>query len=608
MSEFTGYTDLPVETLEQDKFNLSKYVTGLGKFILECDTPMTISIQGDWGSGKTSMMKMIQNNLGDKILPIWFNTWQFSQFSLGNSLAISMIDVLLRELGGDTTVLDKIANGASTALKNAFFTALELTAGSRATGKIENLIDSYSSTNCVNEIKTLKQQFENATNSKSKRVVVFVDDLDRLDPAKAIELLEVLKIFLDCKNCVFILAVDYEIVTLGIRQKYGDTINAAKGKSFFEKIIQLPFKMPVASYDIEKYTRSMMEKMQISESFSKSGDNLELFINLIKNSVGLNPRGMKRLFNTYRLLYNVLPTENQEPSVTATQKVRENFLRQRILFAAVCMQMSFESVYDYLSAGNIDTDILEHMNEIDAKAVRHFLKRRSESSNIEVSSEELLDILFDSKIPFEELSFQLQKFPKFIKNFILAIHTEKDDKISDKELKIFRDIMRSASITSVNSGNNIEPSNQMIERRQKNREIVKKTNAELSKSIGEFIMPQTKSNNAMSSEAIGYYIFKHSDKEYHFRYVLDSDENKNFTVSIYLNGMNQDAQQFYKSMGNNPLKYEQTPVMNVEPGWYFYDDIFKFSGNDELVIESASQKITDAYNRLQNLLNSLSKF
>ena len=79
--------------------------------------------------------------------------------------------------------------------------------------------------------------------------------------------------------------------------------------------------MPVAGYDIKAYTRSMMKKMRISESFSKSGDNLELFVNLIKDPLGLNPRGKKRLFNTYRLFYNVLPTENQAISSTATQKV-----------------------------------------------------------------------------------------------------------------------------------------------------------------------------------------------------------------------------------------------------------------------------------------------
>lgn len=55
-------------------------------------------------------------------------------------------------------------------------------------------------------------------------MVIFVDDLDRLQPAKAVELLEVLKVFLDCEKCVYVLAVDYEVVTQGIKQKFGDLL------------------------------------------------------------------------------------------------------------------------------------------------------------------------------------------------------------------------------------------------------------------------------------------------------------------------------------------------------------------------------------------------
>ena len=55
-----GCTDKPVENVTEDCFNVSTYVDGLCTFIKTCETPMTISIQGDWGSGKTSMMNMIK--------------------------------------------------------------------------------------------------------------------------------------------------------------------------------------------------------------------------------------------------------------------------------------------------------------------------------------------------------------------------------------------------------------------------------------------------------------------------------------------------------------------------------------------------------------------
>lgn len=109
---------------------------------------------------------------------------------------------------------------------------------------------------------------------------------DRLQPGKAVELLEVLKLFLECRNCVFVIAVDYDVVARGIRQKYGEDVSDEKGKSFFDKIIQLPFKVPVAQYDIKNYVRKMLSDMNISVT----DEEIELFKNLIQTSIGLNPR------------------------------------------------------------------------------------------------------------------------------------------------------------------------------------------------------------------------------------------------------------------------------------------------------------------------------
>ena len=55
-----GVTDAPLLSMDEDLFSVKPYVTGLSSFINTCETPMTISIQGDWGSGKTSMMNMIK--------------------------------------------------------------------------------------------------------------------------------------------------------------------------------------------------------------------------------------------------------------------------------------------------------------------------------------------------------------------------------------------------------------------------------------------------------------------------------------------------------------------------------------------------------------------
>ena len=174
-----------------------------------------------------------------------------------------------------------------------------------------------------------------------------MDDLDRLQPEKAVELLEVLKVFLDCENCVYILAVDYEVVTQGIKKKFGDFVGEQKGKSFFDKIIQLPFKMPVAQYDISKYVGDMLVKMNIEADENLVAD----YVSLISLSVGCNPRSMKRLFNTYLLLDIIL-----KGKFSKAEKDRVNLL----LFAIICMQTEFENLYRYIVSSRdvIDADLL----------------------------------------------------------------------------------------------------------------------------------------------------------------------------------------------------------------------------------------------------------
>ena len=611
MSESTttiGYQDLPVDNLKDDLFNVESYVNGLYRFILNCDTPMTISIQGDWGSGKTSMMNMIKNHLGEKVLPIWFNTWQFSQFQLDNSIAISMIDILLKKLNDNTKDFQKISDRVVNLMKLIAIITTEKAIGSLTASKVGQALDNEYSLNFIDEISSLKEEFQKAVNNKLKkkaydRVVVFIDDLDRLQPLKAIELLEVLKLFLDCKNCVFVLAIDYEVVTLGIRQKYGSDIDAAKGKSFFDKIIQLPFKMPVNQYDIDKYTETMMKKMKIIDD---KENNVKLFSSLIRTSIGLNPRSMKRLFNAYQLLYSIMQPE--ETKYNYTQEVKTDILKQRILFAVVCMQMSFESVYDYLSKGNVDINTLKNLSSIDRESIDSFLRQQTISETISseklgdediLSDEDILNAIFDNKISIEELSVTLQKLPNFIKYFIEAIHKDSSSEISEKEVGYLRDILKHSTITDVkDKPEEGEAAQQFIELRQRNRELAQRINKALEK-IGEFKIPQTQS----PVYGIGYlnYIGK-NNKEYQLRYVLKYMEKIGTTISIYINGRNQNPEEFHKFMGKDPLKYNQKPVMNAQPGWYFYTDIFSISDSGENIVQYIAEKVEDAYNRLNNYI------
>ena len=569
MSNIMGCPDKPVEEIKKDLFDIRNYVDGLCSFVRSCDTPMTISIQGDWGSGKTSMMNMMKENLEASICPIWFNTWQFSQFDMGNSLVFSMISVLLNGLGCDksniTEILGSIAKGV---VRFAANKAL----GENGDKFADDIMDGKP-TDFANDVLELKKKFQDAVNKKlakdhRDRVVVFVDDLDRLQPVKAVELLEVLKLFLDCDKCVFILAVDYEVVTLGIKEKFGGNVSEEKGRSFFDKIIQLPFKMPVAQYDIHKYVKEMLERMSIDANES----DLTLYINLIKTSVGYNPRSMKRLFNTFQLL-----------DIVSTQAMSniDIRLRKKVLFAIVCAQMNFEEFYLYLASKRIGKDVFTELTkDSDNKALKDFYPDDDE----------------------ETASKKARKLAAFIPEFIRALKSNSDDELTnveltDEEINTLNVILKCSAITSVNSIEDNQESNSEWEYRNTNRNLAKKT-AQLLSDIGEFSIwiPRKEKSGVKLYDVSGYYSWVlPSGFKVSLDYYLTRKDPLHIGVNILISCYEKEQMgDFFNALGNNPLNMP----MLINEKWvsrYNYEGLLILSESDTHSAELIASLVKNSY-------------
>lgn len=98
-----GVVDAPIRLGDDDALGLRRYASALAKFIVECDTPMTVGIQGDWGAGKTSLMNLIELDLSQRaITPLTFtlNTWQYAQLVQGDALALVVLRALHEKVAG----------------------------------------------------------------------------------------------------------------------------------------------------------------------------------------------------------------------------------------------------------------------------------------------------------------------------------------------------------------------------------------------------------------------------------------------------------------------------------------------------------------------------
>ena len=101
----TTITDIPRRGAEeQDKFGLLAYERGLEAFLRGASTPITVALQGEWGSGKTSLMNVLRDDLcgtNDKegeYYSVWINTWEYSLMKNSNEALLQILVKMASEV------------------------------------------------------------------------------------------------------------------------------------------------------------------------------------------------------------------------------------------------------------------------------------------------------------------------------------------------------------------------------------------------------------------------------------------------------------------------------------------------------------------------------
>ncbi len=464
-----GITDMPCTSEEEDLLEISKYVKGLGKFIRECQTPMSIAIQGDWGTGKTSTLNLLKKNLeadkdtngikcvffleADKdtngIKCVFFNTWQYSQFNMEDSLYVSFVHNLVKQCGGNDEILKTVAGFG----KLAFFKAIDWKFGTNASeildgfekakkdqmesvsklqedfaelgfGKLAffKAIDWKFGTNAseildgfekakkdqMESVSKLQEDFAELVKKTGKRLVIFIDDLDRLNPEVAVELLEIIKLFVNVENSIFVLAIDYEVVVKGVRKKYGESLSEEKCRNFFDKIIQLPFKMPVERYNltelvrkavqeqthmtdegvnlseekcrnffdkiiqlpfkmpVERYNLTELVRKAVQEQTHMTDEGVNIVAEFISDVMGTNPRTFKRLVNAFFLINSV-----NEIGEEAESKTKE--INDVLMFCSLCIQMCLPKLYELMVTASTKKQLKELLEVKAAEEIRAYV-------------------------------------------------------------------------------------------------------------------------------------------------------------------------------------------------------------------------------------------
>lgn len=288
----------------QDLLGYQVHADLLKKIILnDAMLPISIGVFGNWGSGKSSLMLLLQQSLQEWekaqqneqhsiILQVYFNSWQFESY---DSTKLTMIESILEALDKDINTRKDVFERADDLLARINFLKVgvfilkktydNLTPDwmkkwlpkkddiDKITGKdkYNNLLEDVTKGNTSKFIATFRELFEDlVTDMGYKAVIVYVDDLDRCDPKRIIGCLEAVKLFVNVKNTAFVIGADERIIEYAISQHYPIQMKkediSSPFSDYLEKLIQLPYKLPrLSDNEQETYITLLLCKNHLNE-------------------------------------------------------------------------------------------------------------------------------------------------------------------------------------------------------------------------------------------------------------------------------------------------------------------------------------------------------
>ena len=351
--------DVPRKHTQDDLFGIQVYQDALIEYIKLTDTPITIALQGEWGSGKTSLMNLLRYNLCDvdnaPYFPIWINTWQYSLMKTPSQAIMSILEGIINQIGAlnpNEHKWDESKKKIGSLFKKMAIAGTKAAVGAVGidSGLVDDVLDNGESSS--SDIMQLKEEIEKLIadaldrDSSKQGFIFYIDDLDRIDPPVAVEILELLKNIFDLEKCVFVLAIDYDVVIKGLKPKFGELTDANERefRSFFDKIIQLPFSMPVASYNVDTFLVDALSKIEFFSHDELQDITLaETLSEITRLSVGSNPRSLKRLTNTLALISIINKKQNDGEGHT------QDRLSKMLNYAMVCIQIAYPYIYNQLT-------------------------------------------------------------------------------------------------------------------------------------------------------------------------------------------------------------------------------------------------------------------
>lgn len=304
--------------LNTDGLGILPHAKAIAGTALGTKGPFNIGVYGNWGQGKSSLLRLVKHLLDERndnnLITVWFNAWQYEKEDIPIipliANIVSAIDEKTKK-GIGAKIKDTLVDMAAVLASIGYSLKIKLPAVFEMDAKDirENIAKFQGAKKDFLDKSIYFNLFEKLTEITSKvdknnlpKIVVLVDDLDRCLPALAVKLLEGIKLILNQPGFIFILAVDRRILEGYLIKKYQDDgVDKYEecGSQYLDKIIQLPIFIPNHESRFGNFIDHLIKSNNALNSQHNKGvrETISSLKEVLSIGSDYNPRALIRFIN-----------------------------------------------------------------------------------------------------------------------------------------------------------------------------------------------------------------------------------------------------------------------------------------------------------------------
>ncbi|MDQ0876779.1 Cdc6-like AAA superfamily ATPase [Paenibacillus sp. V4I3] len=368
-----------------------------------------IALYGTWGSGKTSVMRYLQSEI-ENYSVIFFEAWKYEYDS---NLSLSLLEAIMDQIEKEKDILHTFIDETKSAARKLFSlgkniilnTDISLPGAKISTSKaFSQTKEMYEKKSFYSEVQSFNNKFnriiEKYYEITNKKLLIFIDDLDRCEPSNVLNLLSSIKhFFTDTNKIVYFSGIDKKAVSKAINIKYNNHITA---EEYLEKIFDVTFHMPT-TYELDKLIEDFLIKVNDFDKMSeKTGNLIKEFLGHINFN---NPRKIKKIFNKYLFLCELNRVNKHKSNGLEYKLIPQNFSRHEPLQVIYTLYI--------LILFEFEKEIFNEMFDYQSKMGK--VKEEYSSENIQVKSNTqvgLVNLINEKVINIPYLKWNSESFDK----------------------------------------------------------------------------------------------------------------------------------------------------------------------------------------------------